>query len=259
MEVGTSLFLSDTDNDEIPDGDDIYLMTPYVFKKCADDKWKDYMTFVHSKGHWDDTVLQRFDYNIDIENSSEFGYINDQHQVPVSNMKYGTSYTMAHNGCELIAIYNTLKLKKIYQALSEIALEFEINNGMKMDLSLLNTHPSFSFLPSSSVGITLRSGYLGSNPFYIRKYLNAHKYKNEQTNSLSELQSWVKPGRVFIMSCWNSKDGIGSGLHTFAVVCDSNGKLYTYNGYNDSDLYNDFSEILSTGRKRSFITAYYIY
>ena len=61
------------------------------------------------------------------------------------------------------------------------------------------------------------------------------------------------------MSCWNDKNDIGGGLHTFAVVCDNNGKLYTYNGYKDNYTYNDFSEILSFEGQRAFINGYYIY
>ena len=258
-EAGTNPRNADTDGDGILDGDDIYPLKQYVFKKYMDDKWEDYMTFVNANSYWIKTMLSRYDYNIDIENTANFDYIYDQHEGPGSDMKYGIEYTMYHNGCELIAIYNALKLKDKNQVLSEIALEFEANEGMEMDFSLLKTHPSFSFLPSIPAGITLCSGYFGSNPFYIRQYLNAHKYKNEQTDSLSELQSWVKPGRVFIMSCWNDKNDIGRGLHTFAVVCDNNGKLYTYNGYNDNYTYNDFSEILSFKGQRAFINGYYIY
>ena len=144
--------------------------------------------------------------------------------------------------------------------MSEIALEFEVNGGMSMTLELLSTYyPSLSDISSDKIGLIVESGYFGSNPFFIKKYLDAHKFKHEQTESLSELQSWVKPGRVFIMSCWNDKNDIGGGLHTFAVVCDNNGKLYTYNGYNDNYTYNDFSEILSFKGQRAFINGYYIY
>ena len=59
-------------------------------------------------------------------------------------MKYGFKYTMGHNGCELIAIYNALKLTDSYQNLSDIALEFELNGGMAMTTELLSTYPAFS-------------------------------------------------------------------------------------------------------------------
>ncbi len=77
-----------------------------------DDKWEDYMTFVNANSYWIKTMLSRYYYNIDIENTANFDYIYDQHEGPGSDMKYGIEYTMYHNGCELIAIYNALKLKK---------------------------------------------------------------------------------------------------------------------------------------------------
>ena len=163
---------------------------------------------------------------------------------------------MEHNGCELIAIYNALKLKNNYQALSEIALEFEANGGMAMDTRLLSTHPSFSSIPSTQLGIILKSGFFGSNPFYIKQYLNAHKYKNEQTESLSELQSWAKPGRVFIMSYWNNKDDIGRGLHTIAVRVNLDKTINTYN----NGLRNNFDDFIDLINREngSFITGYYL-
>jgi len=175
----------------------------------------------------------------------------------VSNMEYGFKYYMKRNGCELIGIYNALKLKNNYQPLSEIALEFEINNGMVMDTKLLNTHPSFSRIPSTSIGANIPSGYFGSNPFAIRRYLNVHKYKNEQTTSLSELQSWAKPGRAFIISFWNDKDDIGYGLHTIAVCVNSNGTITTYNNGTKNE-FNNFADIINNV-SGTFITGYYMY
>ena len=57
-------------------------------------------------------MMERFYTNIDIENTADFEYIHNQHEGPVSNMKYGFKHHMTDNGCELIAIYNALKLKK---------------------------------------------------------------------------------------------------------------------------------------------------
>ena len=269
LETGTQACLFDTDNDGISDGDDIYPLVSYVFEPTY---FWEFASYDITVSKWDTSpsfavierprevaaIMNRFYYNIAIEKDASFSYISNQDMPPVNRMKYGYRYTMDHNGCELISIYNALQLTHKQQDLSEIALEFEVNGGMSMTTQLLSTHPSFSGIPAMQLGIMLKSGYFGSNPFYIRRYLNAHKYANEQTNSLSELQSWIKPGRVFIMSCWNRTDDISRGLHTFAVICDHTGKLRTYNGYDDSILYNDFSQILSTGAQRDFIVGYYI-
>ena len=270
LEVGTQAWSSDSDNDNILDGDDIYPLTPYEFESAyfweivdydsENDEWVTGPYFADFDNVREvASIMERFYYNDDIEKNSNLGYINEQNNPPVNGMKYGHEYTMDYNGCELIAIYNALKLTRKQHDLSEIALEFEINGGMSMTTQLLSTHSSFSSVPSTQLGIIVKSGYFGSNPFCIRRYLNAHKFANEQTNSLSELQSWVKPGGVFIVSCWNSKEDISYGLHTFAVICNNQGQLRTYNGYDDSIEYNDLSEILSCYKQRSFITGYYIY
>lgn len=268
LDAGTKPCSSDTDNDEISDGDDIYPLKKYKFKNLYFwdyasynidlDKWESAPGFVNFESINEiSAILYRFYKNIDIESASNLGYINNQSQAPVSDMRYGTKYTMSHNGCELIAVYNALKLKNNHQLLSEIALEFEINGAMLMTTELLNTYPSFSDIPPTQLGIDLKSGYLGSNPFFIQGYLDAHKYKNEQTNSLDELQSWVKPGRVFIISYWNNSYDITSGIHTIAVNVNYDGTLIAYNKANQNQ-FNDFNELISQN-DRAFITGYYLY
>ena len=263
IEAGTNPLSADTDMDGILDGDDVYPFTPYTFEKTyfwdfssydiKVNKWKSAPSFVNIENPQEiDSIMQRFYSNI-----ANFGYINDQHQIPVSNMKYGFKYTMGHNGCELIAIYNALKLTDSYQNLSDIALEFELNGGMAMTTELLSTYPAFSYIPSTELGLILKSGYFGSNPFYIRQYLNAHKYKNEQTDSLNELQSWVKPERAFILSYWNDKNNIDGGLHTIAVQVNPDGTIKTYNKSNKNH-YKDFSDLMNYVNG-SFITGYYLY
>ncbi len=209
-------------------------------------------------------IIQRCLKNISIENSNDFnhmldcrGNINEQGDFPVCNMKYGYKETMDNNGCELIGIYNALVLKGKTPMLSEIAMEFELSNGMGFGLDVLKTHPSCNFLNiiQSSIGISFKSGRFGSNPFFIDYYLNAHKQMHFKTNSLSELESWKKPGRVFILSCWNSKSEISYGLHTFAVITQPDGTLESYNGY-DYNQYSQFSDLISS--QRSLICAYYI-
>ena len=268
IEAGTNPFSADTDMDGILDGDDVYPFTPYTFEKTyfwdfssydiKVNKWESAPSFVNIENPQEiGAIMQRFYSNIAIENTANFGYINDQHQTPVSNMKYGFKYTMGHNGCELIAIYNALKLTDSYQNLSDIALEFELNGGMAMTTELLSTYPAFSYIPSTELGLILKSGYFGSNPFYIRQYLNAHKYKNEQTDSLNELQSWVKPERAFILSYWNDKNNIDRGLHTIAVQVNPDGTIKTYNKSNKNH-YKDFNDLMNYVNG-SFITGYYLY
>ena len=141
--------------------------------------------------------------------------------------------------------------------MSEIALEFEVNGGMSMTLELLSTYyPSLSDISSDKIGLIVESGYFGSNPFFIKKYLDAHKFKHEQTESLSELQSCVKPGRVFIMSCWNDKNDIGGGLHTIAAWVDSDGSINTYNN-GKNNKFGDFYDLINSS-DRAYITGYYL-
>ena len=211
-------------------------------------------------------IRERCYRNIEIENSKKFGYITNQSEVP---LEYGNKYMMEKNGCELIAIYNALKLKDKYQMLSEIAMESEISNGMVFNSEILSTHPIAATTKKISpvVGLDFNSGLFGTNPFAIDWYLNAHNYRHEKTTSLSELETWIKPGRVFIFSYWNDKSRISEALHTIALKVNNDGTLETYNNYKStsSKSEDNFEKIMQYKDKEGnlidgkFIIAYCIY
>lgn len=261
------------------DGNDVYPLNKYsleiskswtTVKYNATDECLEYSINSIIDAREEANIISRCYDNIKIESSNSFknmlntnGLIVDQDAYPVCDMKYGESNTMKDNGCELIGIYNALTLKSYYQMLSEIGFESEVSYGKVFDTGIVRSHPDYTLAVaiSSAIGVDFKSGYMGTNPFAIERYLNAHQLKNEKTSDLALLESWKKPGRVFIFSCWNNKDRITDGLHTFAVKIDNAGKLYTYNGYNDYKSYKSFSEILSDPNRktRAFITAYYLY
>jgi len=89
QQIGTQPMNADTDGDKILDGDDIYPLTPYEFEETYfwdsasynvnTNKWNVAPIFVNVEdGREISGILNRFYSNIAIENSANFGYINDQ-------------------------------------------------------------------------------------------------------------------------------------------------------------------------------------
>lgn len=230
IEVGTNPLLSDTDNDGILDGDDVYplekMENTYKFWNtvCINP----YITYKYNNN-------KKYDTN---------DFIYGQKSSGVKDMKYGMQ-NISENGCELIAIYNAIKMSSnSWQPnLSDIIYEFELNPSTKYWLDMTN------------------SGVFGTQPQELGGYLNYHNYLYEYTEQINVLESWKKNGRIFIVSFWCS-DSVFDGLHTIAVMINNCGRCVTFNRFgNDVAIreYNSFDEILTNGSKKGkFICGYYL-
>lgn len=230
IELGTNPLLSDTDNDGILDGDDVYplekMENTYKFWNtvCINP----YITYKYNNN-------KKYDTN---------DFIYGQKSSGVKDMKYGMQ-NISENGCELIAIYNAIKMSSnSWQPnLSDIIYEFELNPSTKYWLDVTN------------------SGVFGTQPQELGGYLNYHNYLYEYTEQINVLESWKKNGRIFIVSFWCS-DSVFDGLHTIAVMINNCGRCVTFNRFgNDVAIreYNSFDEILINGSKKGkFICGYYL-
>lgn len=205
------------------------------------------------------SLKERYDFNRSLEREV-FGLIDNQNKTPVAEMKYGKKYTLAYNGCEVIAVYNALNIIGKYTSLSEIIYEFEINKAMSFSLNFLKTHPTklkilpYLLLIFSKIRVNFKSGVYGTNPIKIGDYLATHNCKYAFCETLNELEHSVKIGGVYIISAWNEKK-LGSAIHTFCISADKSGLLHTYNGYNDNRIYKSFKEII-TEKGAEFICGY---
>ena len=162
-------------------------------------------------------------------------YIYNQHIGPVSKLRFGL-FKMSYNGCEIISVYNALKLKGKSASIADIAFEFEIN------------------------GSSLLFGLFGSNPHLIGNYLRFHGIKYEKsTNESKSLKKLVGYGRVLILSFWTKKDKNNvRQIHTVAVKCGKDGKYYVYNRYKNSKGVNKFNRFKQIYEGGIFIVCYYL-
>ena len=205
------------------------------------------------------SLKERYDFNCSLERKV-FGLIYNQNKMPVAKMKYGKKYTLAYNGCEVIAVYNALNIIGKYTSLSEIIYEFEINKAMSFSLNFLKTHPTkLKILPYilflfAKLKLNFKNGIFGTNPYEIGKFLESHSYRYKLCENIAELETYLHSGGVYIISAWNEKK-LGSMVHTFCVSADKSGLLHTYNGYNDNRIYKSFKEII-TEKGAEFICGY---
>ena len=132
-------------------------------------------------------------------------------------------------GCEIIAIYNALRMKGKNPNIAKIALELEINGGQ------------------------MGFGYLGCNPKYIANYLKAHKIKYTKYTTKKTFKNSIAKGNVYIMSYWINNYGTiniktyKDGIHTVMVKCEKVNEFHVYNDYNEAEgveKYNSFEELL---------------
>lgn len=198
---------------------------------------------------------ERYEFNCGLERSFS-GLIHNQHTKPQSRMKYGKKYTLAYNGCEVVAIYNALDLIGKTANLAEIVYEFEENKFTAFNLAFLKSHPTklkilpYIFFLFSKLNLNFKSGAFGTNPFYLNRFFDAHKINYRFFTNLSET---LPEENIFIVSFWNECK-CSSMVHTFVVKRDNSGFMRTINGYCDSKLYKNLSEIENGGAK--FICGY---
>ena len=97
------------------------------------------------------------------------GYIYGQKNKKVKNLKYGSNNaTVASVGCELIAIYNTLKRLGKFQYFYQVMLEAEMN-----DMDMLG-------------------GLWGTNSLSIAGYFDFHKIKRDMYQGESTFDRFIK-------------------------------------------------------------------
>lgn len=135
------------------------------------------------------------------------GMIYDQNDERVKEMLYGEE-TIGNVGCELIAIYNIMKLKNKPVSFADIIYESDFS------------------------GHHVATGRLGTNPYEIGKILTKFDLKYSLIKKQSNLKR--KMGNNYILSFWN-RGGVSKGLHTIAVHVAGKKAIVTYNDGVDED------------------------
>lgn len=183
---------------------------------------------------------QNYEHNKDDSQKLHNCILNGQGTEPICHLRYG-KHELHHCGCEIVAVYNVMKMLHMPQDLAQMICEFEMNK--------------FTLLFSSAV--------FGSSPKKLRRYFDAHGVGYEYYTDRQHFYDNASRSAYGIVSFWintYSKHPINrftSGLHTVAYTLDKqSGSISVYNRYNgdtEPRSYKDVSELLSD---RRFIAGY---
>lgn len=178
-------------------------------------------------------MLQKFNYKHNLIVPLECNtVINGQGCGEVAKMKYGLC-NMSFNGCEMIALHNSMVLMGKNSDLKEICKEM---------------YPKSQML----------SGIFGSNPCLLGSFYKKRNFLFRKTYRYTEFFDSLESTTVAVLSFWNKKKPF-NGLHTVTVQA-IDGKIRVYNRYNNRDYPYDYisrTELLP--KKSDFICGYLIY
>lgn len=157
--------------------------------------------------------------------------INGQACGKVAHMKYGF-FNMSYNGCEMIALHNSMILTNRHSDLTEVCLEM---------------YPKCQSL----------SGLLGSVPYLLGSFYKTRNIPYKYTLSYNKFFDMLPNYDTAVLSFWNPNKPF-NGLHTVAVKY-IDGKIRIYNRSNGRNYPVDYSsrqEFMPD--KTDFICAYLI-
>ncbi|MGN0443124.1 MAG: hypothetical protein ACI4F5_00735 [Acutalibacteraceae bacterium] len=157
--------------------------------------------------------------------------INGQGCGKVARMKYGF-FNTSYNGCEMIALHNSMVLTNRRSDLSEVCLEM---------------YPKCQSL----------SGLLGSVPYLLGSFYKTRNIPYKYTVSYNKFFDMLPHYDVAVLSFWNPKKPF-NGLHTVAVKY-IDGKIRVYNRSNGRSYpveYSSRGELMPD--KTDFICGYLI-
>ncbi len=177
-------------------------------------------------------MLQRFNYkhNMKIPLKDDT-VINGQGCGEVANMKYGF-FSMSYNGCEMIALHNSMLLREEKSALKDVCREMYLR-------------------------CQLLSGLLGSNPYLLGSFYKRRNIPYRMTLRYCDFFESLDNVKVAVVSFWCEHKPF-KGLHTVAIE-KKDGKITVYNRYNNRDYpYEYISEKEFLPRKSDFICGYLI-
>jgi len=153
--------------------------------------------------HCATTAIENYEYNSKVDLSSyKNKYINDQNSGPVSNLKFGNRY-MDYNGCEIIAVYNTLLTLGKKEDIRDLAFHFE-NDGQML------------------------GGEFGTNPYAALRYFENKGYDVKTVKGEDIVNKKPPKADAYILSYWNT-DNVMDALHTVAIRKENDGSFTFYN------------------------------
>lgn len=154
-------------------------------------------------------MLEKFNY----EHNCTVGLkdnetVNGQGLGEVAKMKYGF-FNMSYNGCEMIAIHNSMVLLGRGSSLKEVCREM---------------YPKCQAL----------HGLFGSNPVALGSYYRNRKIPYRKTYGYDDFFDSLPDCKVAVLSFWNPPTKPWNGIHTVTVQY-VDGRIRIYNRTNRTD------------------------
>ena len=177
-------------------------------------------------------MLQRFNYKHNRQVMlPDNTIINGQGCGEVAKMRYGFC-PMSYNGCEMIALHNSMVLTDRPSSLQEVCKEMYMRSQML-------------------------SGFLGSNPCLLGSFYKRRGISFRKTYSYDDFFDNIGNVPVAVLSFWNKKKPF-NGLHTVTVQLIDD-KIVIYNRYNNKDYPYEYASRKDVLPKKSdFICGYLI-
>ncbi len=180
---------------------------------------------------------QRYERNLrqDLSpNRDERGMLNGQGRAALSGMSFGRS-SVAHAGCESVAVYNALQMLSIPRPLAEVIRDMERGGYMRM------------------------WGHMGAVPYFrplLRRYGADSRLVPLRALRRDASLGLLRPGSVYLFCVWNDRLRPYRGLHTFAGAYDPQPGLapwVIFNRFNQdrsSRRYAEVTDVLKNGKTR---------
>ncbi len=175
-------------------------------------------------------MLERFNYNHNkyFEKDLPAGMINAQASGTVANYRYGF-FSFGWCGCEIIGIYNLLKMYGKPQPLGEIAKEVYRYGSVLC-------------------------GFFGTNVYVLSHYFKKHNIPVTTIKKKSNFLKYAPKGKYGVISFWTGKVMMSS-IHTVAYRVTEDGRITVYNRFNGREYDHVYDNIEDAFGKYPFIAA----
>ena len=176
-------------------------------------------------------MLERLNYrhNKQYESALPEGLINGQATGAVSSFRYGL-FGFGWCGCEIIAVYNLLKMLGRPEPLCEIEREIYRYGSVLC-------------------------GFFGTNVYVLAHYFRRHAVPVHSTYDKKVFLTATPRGKYGVVSFWTGRV-LASSIHTVAYRVRGDGKIVIYNRYNSRDCEHEYADIDEAFGKYAFLAAH---
>lgn len=156
------------------------------------------------------------------------GMLNGQGIAPLNRYRYGL-FSFSWCGCEIIAVYNLLKMYGKPQKLCDISKEI---------------YPYGHLL----------CGFFGTNVYVLKHYFNKHSIPVKTVYKESEFFRLAPKGKYGVVSFWTGRV-MASSIHTVAYRIEKDSTVSIFNRYNNRNFSYHFDTVEEAFGTYTFIVA----